>query len=200
MAALASWERFHGAEIPWYSYLIIVALTFVVACCLAWLQEQTKLAAVAASRAILDVDDPYCVTHHGVDDGSWEIQIINKGAPARHVHLQLRNINPRPNSEYWTSDYPYSVIQAGRTLGSNDCHINKGESATFEITKIWNGAHDTGFLCALDTKRIGQLQIKINHGEDWIMQYEITAENCDLVPFSLRMRANAGGIVFERIK
>jgi len=157
---------------------------------------EDKLSEFIASRAVLSPNNPYVIPIPGGGE-SWRIKISNDGGAARHVHLHLCGIEPAPKSDAWTSEYPYPVFQAGLTLDLNDCHINKGSAACFAITNIWNAAHDSGFLCSLDTKNSGLRNVPIAFGEKWTLRYKITAENSDPVPFTLRMSAEENGVVFE---
>jgi hypothetical protein len=104
---------------------------------LQWFREQT--------RPLLSISDPYLVKDTGLG-ASWKVGIHNVGASAASVHLNLCKIDPPPKSRYLPADYPYRLVQSGLTLDSNECQINQGGAAVFEITKIWTAAHDTGRL------------------------------------------------------
>jgi hypothetical protein len=150
------------------------------------------------SRAKFRVDNPYVVNSVGADRGSCRVRVHNDGASANRVHMHLRSISREAKSGF-LSDFPYRVIQPGLTQDSNDCEIHEGSSAEFEITKVWTAAHNKGFLTTLNTKEIGIRQGLIESGEEWEMKYDVTSENSDLLPFSLRMSCDSNGIIFTMI-
>jgi len=108
-------------------------------------EADAKIEKLERARAQLSVGDPYSVPNSSSGAISWMIKIRNAGASAANVHLDLWDISPPPKSEFWDAAYPYRVVQAGRTLDSNECHIHQGSEAIFELTKIAPAAHNSGF-------------------------------------------------------
>jgi hypothetical protein len=132
------------------------------------------------------------------DDVVWKIKIHNSGASAPHVQMNLCNVSLPLKSQVWAADYTYRIVQPGLTLDSNECQINRGNDAIFDLTRVCKAANGGGFLMTLDTRMPGS-QVQIEQGEQWEMKYEVTAENADKVELTLRMTANTKGIVFKRV-
>jgi hypothetical protein len=162
---------------------------------------QARLDQHEASRAQLSIGELYRVRTG--ETVSWRIKVRNDGAPANHVQVSLRGIAPPPKCEYWTAEYPYRIVQPGLTLDSNDCHLNKGDAANFNILSLSKAIGAPGpFVTTLDT-RPSQNQILIYPFEIWTMEYEVTSENSTAITFTaitfvLKMLANDGGIMFVR--
>jgi hypothetical protein len=115
-------------EIAEHTLIIRIASTVALICwfpfayCWYFVTAPAKMAAEASdkinqyeqTRAALDIGDPYLVCDVS-DAVSWRI-VHNSGAAATNVHMQPCNIDPSPKSDLWTGDYPYCVVQVGRTL------------------------------------------------------------------------------------
>jgi hypothetical protein len=162
-------------------------------------KAESQVAELSQRYVQLSVSDPYSVPNPSSGGISWMIKIRNAGASAANVHMNLCDIFPRPKSQFWDASYPYRIVQAGRTLESNECHIHRGGDAIFELTNVWPAAHNSGFITTLNT-RPGSHQVKIEPDEQWEkMEYALTAENADPLNFILRMNANAHGVAFEKV-
>lgn len=186
---------------------LIILLNLICAQYRIWIEERAarikavaQVAELTARHAQLSVGDPRSVPNSSSGTISWIIKIHNAGASAANVHMNLYDIFPRPKSQFWDAAYPYPVVQKGRTLDSNECHIHQGGEAIFELTKIELAAHNSGFLTTLDIRIPGNNRVKIEPGERWEkMEYAVAAENSVMQKFTLRMNANASGVAFERV-
>ena len=164
------------------------------------IKAELRVAELSARHAQLSICGPYSVLSSSSGAISWRIKVHNDGASAANVHMDLWNIFHRPKSQFWDAAYPYRIVQVGCTLDSNECHIHRGGDAIFELTRIEPAAHNSGFLTTLDTRTSGSNRVKIEPGEQWEkMEYEVTAENHDMLRFLLRMHANADGVAFEKV-
>jgi hypothetical protein len=163
-------------------------------------RAESQITELTARYAQLFVSDPYSIPNSSSGAISWVIKIHNAGASAGNVHMSLCDIFPRPKSQFWDAAYPYPVVQKGRTLNSNECHIHQGGEAIFELTKIELAAHNSGFLTTLDTRITGSNRVKIEPNERWEkMDYAVAAENAVMQTFILRMNANSQGVAFEKV-
>jgi hypothetical protein len=160
-------------------------------------KTESQIAELSARYAKLSVDGPYSVLDSSSGAVSWRIKVHNEGASATNVQMNLCNIPQRPKSQFWSHDFPYRIIQVGRTLDSNECHIHRGCDAIFELTKVWPAAHNSGFITTLNT-RPGSHQVTIEPEERLEMRYAVTAENTDGLEFIVIMCANSGGITLVR--
>jgi hypothetical protein len=158
---------------------------------------EARFRAETEKRARLSIGDPYFVLDEW-SDVCWKIKIHNSGASAAHVQMNLCDISPPPKNQVWAADYPYRIVQPGLTLDLNECQINRGNDAIFDLTRVCEAANRTGFLMTLDTRMPGS-QVQIEQEEQWEMKYEVTAENADKVELALQMTANTKGIVLKRI-
>ena len=105
-------------------------------------------------------------------------------AGAVNVQMRLRSIDPRPNYRPWGADYPYPVQLVGITGDPQfSCRINQNDAATFEIVSGWPNNGDF-YIRGLDTKS-GDHPIHIENGENWILKYDIIADNAKSINFSM---------------
>jgi hypothetical protein len=139
-----------------YALLVALILLFNLVCAQYWIWveerqaraiAEAQISEILATRAQLSIDDPYPVpSPYGFI--SWMMKVHNEGASATNVHLNLCDIYPRLNSPYWDANYPYPIIQVGRVLDSNECHIHRGgvtpEVMGFEGDQIPNRRHCCG--------------------------------------------------------
>jgi hypothetical protein len=182
----------------------IILFRLVCAQYLVWAEEhdvriktEETIAQFGQRRAILDAGNPYPVCDKP-DAITWKIKIHNEGAPATNVKMDLRNITPRPKSQFLSHDFPYPVVQAGRTMNSNECNIPRGGDAIFELTPVWPAAHNRGFLTTLNTRLADRNQILIEPDEKWEkMEYMVTADNAEALIVTLRMQIRNDEITFE---
>jgi len=123
------------------------------------------------------------INHLGISH--WRMKVHNEGpAGAVNVQMRLRSIDPRPNYRPWGADYPYPVQLVGITGDPQfSCRINQNDAATFEIVSGWPNNGDF-YIRGLDTKS-GDHPIHIENGENWILKYDIIADNAKSINFSM---------------
>jgi hypothetical protein len=177
-----------------YALLVALILLFNLVCAQYWIWveerqaraiAEAQISEILATRAQLSIDDPYPVpSPYGFI--SWMMKVHNEGASATNVHLNLCDIYPRLNSPYWDANYPYPIIQVGRVLDSNECHIHRGGVAIFELIQIWPVEND-GILTSLNTRMPGNNQVKIERNAQWKMTYKLTAGTAEALEFTLLM-------------
>jgi hypothetical protein len=150
-------------------------------------------------RATLGLSGPHL--HHGNDPlvNRWRMTVHNSGpVSAGNVQMRLRDIEPRPSYATWLADYPYSVTRVGAT-GHSECKINPNDDEVYEVIAGWKNGEGNIFGEGLDTKTTSHKNyIGIEPDEHWELKYEVTAENADVIQFSLVMRIVEGAVVVER--
>jgi hypothetical protein len=92
---------------------------------------------------------------------------------------KIRHTKSVDTEYYAIHDFPYRIVQVGRTLDTNKCHIHQGSDAIFELIRIWPAAHNSGFLTTLNTRVPDGNQVRIEPDERWgKMEYTVTALIC----------------------
>ena len=155
------------------------------------------LAGVAYAR--LSVSDPRCVPSvHTNADRQYSMLVHNGGpAAASNVQMKLRGASPGPHNPSWLADYPYVVLQPGRTLDSNDCQINADDDATFNICFVHPDG-DAFAIGGLDTKNAGVGLPTIGKNERWELGYNVTAGNSELLKFALEIFVRDGTLIVQK--
>ncbi len=197
--------------LPWWGWLIC----FLVVTLIAVSEHAIRVSRVGSSsanlgmvslqgkdRAHLEVDAPRL--HPTKDDRHrvWRANVTNKGpGTAINASMRLLSMEPPPRYGMWSADYPYQVrLVSADGSPQFECQIRAKDTVRFGLMTGWQSGGGEFYTSGLDNRLLdGRLEnrIRIEPNEEWVLNYEVVAENADRVEFSIRMFVSADVVMME---